>query len=278
MISKNSIILGTARWGSFITKAEAFRILDSFVSSGFYKIDTSTNYPINGQEADFGLALEILAEWLRISPNTGIEILLKVGALDNLGTSSSDLSPEKMSSDMARVENVLGVRLTGVGVHWDHRNESESSLIGETVDFFRNLHESRYRVGLSGITQKAIYANFSREFIDKWEIQVKENLGDSKIRQEYLQSFPNSSYIGYGIVRGGSFVMKGNKLAPKLENEKITIKSNDNHEVASHSTNKMLNYTDTVKYLLNKKNLQGVVIGPRNLEQMTDFIVNAEID
>ena len=57
-----NIILGTALWGWGIEKKMAFKILDNFVENNYLTINVDTNYPISGDEPQYGI-FDWLREW-----------------------------------------------------------------------------------------------------------------------------------------------------------------------------------------------------------------------
>ena len=84
--------LGTAKWGVTISKIKALKILDKFYDYGGRNIDTATNYPINSKPYDLGLALEWLIDWSYDNNIKDLKVLLKLGAVDNSGSSKTDLT------------------------------------------------------------------------------------------------------------------------------------------------------------------------------------------
>ena len=81
------LILGTALWGWGVSKKEAFLILDNFVENGGLYIDCATNYPINKNIIDYGLALLWIEEWIKIN-NKRLFIVVKVHISEYLNSVS----------------------------------------------------------------------------------------------------------------------------------------------------------------------------------------------
>jgi len=83
--SKKKLILGTALWGWGITRPEAFKILERHFENDEIIVDTATNYPINKNPKDFGLAIRWLSEWTSAHPNEQFSLIAKIGSTNNMG-------------------------------------------------------------------------------------------------------------------------------------------------------------------------------------------------
>lgn len=191
--------LGTAKWG-YIPKHQAMSILEAYYVAGGRDIDTATNYPINSDPKDLGLALSWIEEWCQTNNINDLRILLKLGAVDNTGSPISNLSPRNITEITDRYLASLGENLKTISIHWDNRGEEGEDLIKITntlQTLKKYLSESR-DLGLSGIKYPKIYYE-SEEFIGNWIIQVKENIFTSKDRRRYGASITGAKYIAYGI-------------------------------------------------------------------------------
>ncbi len=199
------VVLGTALWGWGVDKNEAFQILDHFVEGGGTLIDVATNYPINKVASDYGRALEYISSWIRSRQHKRVQVILKLGARDNLGSSQSDLSPGRIKRIVEETHKKLGQSLFCLSVHWDNRGQTLDDYAGikETAKELQDLNAKGFEIGLSGIKTPALYQQFF-EFShrDLW-IQVKENLLTHEARDNYVQFFPDAKYLAYGLNMGG---------------------------------------------------------------------------
>lgn len=249
------LILGCAHWGSRISKPIAIQLLDLFVESGGRQVDTATNYPINGSVTDLGLANRIIADWLKSNPGIVLDILVKIGSVDNSGGPECDLTYKNLTSNMRRISNIFRDNLGGVGIHWDNRGEQSKEEITETTDFMRTLHEQSFRIGFSGLKHKDTYLNSAPDLADCWEIQVKETISNMDVRMEYLKSYPIAQYIAYGI---GS--------------EKHSSKQYFQDHIDPATSKVESDYCNIVEEILSKRKVSKVLIGPRTLNQLDQII------
>mgnify|MGYP003486080450 FL=1 len=152
------LILGTALWGWGVSKKEAFLILDNFVENGGLYIDCATNYPINKNIKDYGLALLWIEEWIKIN-NKRLFIIVKVGSLDNLGTPNFDLSSNNILTVSKKLIDTFGDSLGCISVHWDNRIENKDfKEVEETVFTLKEIKEkNNLSIGLSGIKNPRLY-------------------------------------------------------------------------------------------------------------------------
>ncbi len=79
-----TLILGTAMWGWTTPRETAFAMLDEWYSRGFREVDTATNYPIDRDPEHFRLAEKILLEWIAAHGVTDLEVMMKIGSVNNL--------------------------------------------------------------------------------------------------------------------------------------------------------------------------------------------------
>jgi len=187
-------------WGLTVSKLEANKILDNFYKIGGRRIDTATNYPINNNIEDFGLALNWITDWTIKNSITNLDIYLKIGAANNSGSSETILE----SSDLGKIVDNLTLQmnsnLSTLAIHWDNRgkNEEDKEQILQTVKFLKNYQRKGLCFGLSGIKYPIIYSEFPN-IIKNWVIQVKENIFTSSDRERYEPYFPDSKFVSYGM-------------------------------------------------------------------------------
>lgn len=272
-----SIFLGTAMWGWAVTKREVFSLLDQFVTSGECLIDHATNYPINGVEEDFGIGLDWLAEWLSMNPSSGLEVLVKIGSLNNLGGPESDLSPQKIEDDYCKIQDKLGDRFKCVSVHWDNRSSIEQmdEIYSTLESLLRISHSNNCRIGISGVQDIELYSEFLSKNSIKPVIQVKENILTSQARINYSKYFKEADYIAYGINLGG--LRQGSssdtKIRRGIEHPEWLIRAFDNALRHADVKPSPTNFYDISLYLAHvNPHLSGVIIGPKNTTQLKSMM------
>lgn len=249
------LILGCAHWGARISQSVAMDLLDLFVESGGRQIDTAPNYPINGNMADFGLANRIIAKWLKANPSIELNVFVKIGSVNNLGGPECVLTYKKLNADVRSISNIFENSLGGVGIHWDNRGEQSNEEIIETTDFMRTLFQQNFRIGFSGLKNKATYLNSAPDLANFWEIQVKETISKMDLRMEYLRLYPKAKYIAYGV--GSEKHTSNQDYPPQGDLEVSNLKSD---------------YYYVVEELLVKRKIDKVLIGPRTLSQLDQVI------
>jgi len=270
--SNKSIFLGTALWGWGIEKKEAFSMLDKFVELGGKFVDTAANYPINKKPVDFGLAVNWLSEWLKSGNSTSLSILIKVGGKDNLGGSEAFLEESYLLSSVEKYQNMFGSALSGIGIHFDNRSDEYEIL--KTVNVFKDLYNTGYDIGFSGIKFPDLYFKAAPALKDKWIIQVKENALTSEARHSYNPYFPDSHYVAYGINMGGIKLDEPDSHSSiKIRNIKRTDELVNKMRMMLEEEQKSLPLpTDLNEFALKRtyanSALSGLIIGPRNVHQL----------
>lgn len=269
------LILGTALWGWGVSKKEAFLILDNFVENGGLYIDCATNYPINKNIKDYGLALLWIEEWIKIN-NKRLFIIVKVGSLDNLGTPNFDLSSNNILTVSKKLIDTFGNSLGCISVHWDNRIENKDfKEVEETVFTLKEIKEkNNLSIGLSGIKNPRLYYESMPELADDWIIQCKENFLTKEARLKYEEYFPLAKYYAYGINMGGiklldteqsiSAQIRNINYSNKLKHL-ISNSLNDNFvkEIGLISANDL-----NMAFIFFNPIYSGIIIGPRTIEQM----------
>lgn len=192
--------LGTAQWGQTVSEFEANKILDIFYEIGGRKVDTATNYPINSNPKDFGLALNWIAKWTAKNSIKNLDVYLKIGAENNLGSSNTILESVNLKKIVDDLLLKLDSNLGTLAIHWDNRgsNKEDKEEILKTLKFLKKYQSDALKFGLSGLKHPIIYSEFSN-VINNWIIQVKENIFTSADRERYEPYFPHAKFIAYGI-------------------------------------------------------------------------------
>lgn len=273
---QKTLILGTALWGWGIDRATAYRMLERFLMLGGCIVDTAANYPINKRPEDFGLAASWISDWITSNGTAGLSILIKVGAKDNMGSPTVDLSASSILQSEAIFRNSFGAALAAIAVHWDSRgdDENDSNQIADTIAAMAKLQSSGLSIGFSGIRRPDLYLKAAPELSSQWWIQVKENAQTNVARLNYSKHFPSARYLAYGINMGGL------KAEQPSENSSLALRGiahPDNlverlSEVISSSRNlrptpKDFNELALLTSYLNPA-LSGTIIGPRNVGQL----------
>jgi aryl-alcohol dehydrogenase-like predicted oxidoreductase len=261
-----SLILGSARWGSRIDKVIVFKMLDKFIEYGGRQIDASTNYPINGLARDFGLANRYLSEWISLNSKIDLNVFVKLGSINNSGGPESDLSGKFVHQNFERLQEDFGTNLGGIGVHWDNRGIDQVAEINETIQQINRYYDDGFRIGMSGVKEVKTYLQLAPNLQNVWEIQVKENIEDHTIRDRYMNFFPQASYVVYGINSStpASRILKASKLDREIQAEK----QKDKADLYSYSIKRILEYNEVKK----------VIIGPRTLQQLDSILVRMSDD
>lgn len=197
---KPGLILGTAMWGWNTPKASAFEILDSWYAKGLREVDAATNYPIDKNPAHFRLSEQILKEWLKTNGVKDMQVMMKVGSLNNLKTSEIILSLSFLLIMLDEYQWLLGENLDTFMVHWDNRDYIDS--VRGTMEALSEAAKRGLRVGVSGLKYPEHYASLNRDFNLDLRVQVKHNVLQSDY-ERYRAFHGKRSFITYGITGGG---------------------------------------------------------------------------
>lgn len=276
-MSKKSKILGSAQWGWTIEENEVYRILDCFYSHGFREIDLAYNYPINRLSNDMGLAEKYLSRWIRNNNVNDLEIIYKVGSLDNSGASKFSLSDEHLvptfekSLSSLRVENVSCAM-----VHWDDSENIE----GPQSQFLELIESNEISFGLSGINYPSKYIPLLHNLRQKHiPIQCKFNLlYDGTVPYKPLEDQFELRFLAYGIGLSGLKFSKSqyqdssyvNVARPSDYHDKVMSSENlakirDFQRKCELSDNM---YYIGLEYCERAPEISGYLLGPKNRSQL----------
>ncbi|MCT7483100.1 aldo/keto reductase [Aliarcobacter cryaerophilus] len=268
------LILGTALWGWGVSKKEAFLILDNFVENGGLYIDCATNYPINKNIKDYGLALLWIEEWIKIN-NKRLFIVVKVGSIDNLGTPNFDLSSNNILTVSKKLIDTFGDSLGCISVHWDNRTENKDfKLVQETVIALKEVKEkNNLSIGLSGIKNSRFYYEAMPDLADDWIIQCKENFLTQEARLNYQEYFPLAKYYAYGINMGGIKLSDEKSVSARIREINYSSKLKDVISTSLQDNLIIDNGLSTVNnlnmsFIFLNTIFNGIIIGPRTVEQL----------
>lgn len=270
------LVLGTALWGWKVERATAHRILDRYVTSGGRIVDTAANYPITKRPEDFGVAAGWIADWIAANRSPPLAVLVKVGATDNSGGTTSDLTASFIARSERHFRGLYGSALGGMAVHWDNRGNgvADAQAIAETVHAFERLHTSGLSIGLSGIRHPELYLEAAPALSAEWWIQVKENAMTDEARRRYSKVFPSARYLAYGINMGGfkrepanshSSVSLRGLARPQVLMERMLAFLESDHGLRPPP--RTINDLALAMSFLNPA-LCGIIIGPSDVDQL----------
>ena len=274
--SRKTLVLGTALWGWGIERKDAYELLELFFENGGTIVDTAINYPISSRKEDFGLAIKWLADWRALHPQFKFSLIVKVGAVDNIGSSDVDLSSRSITNTTSRLRDEFGDSLACISIHWDNRggDVSDYYLIEQTVDAMSKIEISNLSIGMSGIRFPELYYRANPSLSEKWIIQVKENFATSSAREAYHTFFPQAKYLAYGINLGG-LKIEPSKNYSSIELRKICVPQALVNTLSEFiSTNRSFQPSPTtlneLALAVSHANpwIAGVIIGPRNATQL----------
>ncbi|RME98240.1 MAG: hypothetical protein D6772_09285 [Bacteroidetes bacterium] len=201
LVAAQAMILGTAMWAWTVPRARCFELLDTFYALGGRRVDTATNYPINRRAADFRAAEAILCEWLNAHGIEDMEVLVKIGSVNNLRTSDHLLTPGFLQLCYQEYNSLLGPNLGMLMIHWDNRDQPEEIMA--SLEILAEWRESGLPIGLSGIRHPEAYAGcLDRLGWEEVPLQLKHNL----IYSDYARYAPLHARvdpIAYGLTGGG---------------------------------------------------------------------------
>lgn len=203
MINQDPIqlYLGTAMWGWTLPAKQCFALLDEFYALGGRAVDCATNYPINKKPHDFRAAENILHQWQSANAIDDLEIVMKIGSVNNMFTPEHNLSPSFLLLNADYYQNIFGNNLSCLMIHWDNRDQKEE--INKSLQVLSKLQETGLKIGLSGIKHPDIYQELILENkLSSLPIQCKHNLIYSDL-ERYHPLHKYGDFIAYGINGGG---------------------------------------------------------------------------
>ena len=273
---EKSVILGTALWGWASSPNEVFSMLDTFADAGGGVVDTAANYPINRAQRDFGKAGTLLSEWLRAHKPDNVSVLYKIGAVDNMGSSSTALTPSDIMLSAELGRGRFSDWLGAVAIHWDDREDPDAIEI--SLRSIAELAKDGLDVGFSGVRRPDLYLRAAPELASSWWIQVKENASTQLDRLKYQQYFPSAKYFAYGINMGGvkdktipvssSLALRGLRVPSLVDDLQDFIQS---PPASLNEPPADLNQLAMMLSWVNR-DLTGFIIGPRNARQLADSL------
>ena len=193
-------LLGTAMWGWTTSESVCFDLLDHFYEQGLREVDTATNYPIDKDPEHFRLAERILQRWIAAHGVTDLQVMVKVGSVNNLMTPDHELSESFLRMNLDRYQKEFGSNLNCLMLHWDNR--SDRAEIEGSYRALLAAREAGLQIGLSGLKHPEIHVGVCEELGLNPRIQLKHNLLQSAI-SHYRPFHRRADFIAYGINGGG---------------------------------------------------------------------------
>ncbi len=212
------ICMGTMSFGSWSSKEEAFKILDTAYDRGINFFDTAELYPIPPKAEYAGETEKIVGEWLKTKPRDSIILASKVAGAAN-GWFSPPIRHGLTAIDSFHLQRAIEGSLKRLGtdyldlyqIHWPDelipKEESQKALdalikagkvryIGTSNDSAYGLTKSNTIAGYEKIARfESIQNNFSllnRRFLDELA---------NVCRKEKVSLLPYSP-IGGGVLSG----------------------------------------------------------------------------
>ena len=266
------LCLGSALWGWEGAEVDCFGVLDEFYKNGHRYIDTATIYPIDKNPQSCGRSLELIGEWAKANGVDDLKTIVKLGGVNNLGSSENDLSLEFLKSENEKVFSLLGENYYCSMIHWD--NETKPELIEQYCQHFKQANRAS-RLGLSGIKDWEGYFECLSEDL---YLEVKNNIlfdgvstiphrdkldrvfvyGTSVSGLKLSGEYDARSYVK--LARGNSF---HDQQVVKLNIKEIK-KYMGNSQVVENFYHLGLVYNETIDEVF------GTIIAPKNVNQLSN--------
>jgi len=262
-------ILGTANWLNGIPKKEIPKILDIFYEMGAREIDIAPNYPINSNKDYFEGAIHSLKDWINNNNISDLDIILKLGSTNNLGTKENNLSHKFLKQQLEKYNQLLRSNISTISIHWDPRKTEKDNYdeVYDSLEFLENCYNNGFKIGFSGVECLEIYTNYFRLKPIELNIQAKANIFERDNIPFIKKSFPDSKIIAYGIFFGARRrKLNGtiNDILSKEEYHKCM-----NLITACNKAVEVKNiYELCVLYAIFEKSISNFIISPSSVEQM----------
>jgi len=247
-------------------------------------VDSATNYPINKRPEDFRLAEIYLQEWINTHGISDLEIMMKIGSVNNMMTPENNLSPSFLLLNADEYAHRFGSNLSHLMIHWDNRDEEEA--IADSLSTLFSLQKDGILPGLSGVRHPEVYAKVLKQLDapKNMPLQIKHNL----VYSDYDRVAPLHPWVkclAYGI-NGGGIKLDTATYAPKAS---LTVRGGvpAKHKELTIQLNALINdfstkYSDApspqrmnhlgMLYALGHPGINGVLLGVSNMEQLNDSL------
>jgi aryl-alcohol dehydrogenase-like predicted oxidoreductase len=296
LIQNKQLVLGTAMWGWTVSHDMAFSLLDAFYEAGGRWVDTASNYPINGNAADFGKAASLLSDWLQRREIRDMRVIFKLGSLSNAKVPDCNVSPDYLAQALCALQASLGPNLHTLMLHWDNRGElpGDVELITKTLTFIAsqlNSPEAPFKQwGLSGIKHAQVYrqclasVNAGSNPQCPILLQLKHNPFQSD-NARYREAFDglNMDYLAYGVFASGlkwrpdsytTHSLVSLAKPPNYHQQLLTpdIQARIQQEMDSHPEWQNQMFVYCLWWALQQRDLWGLIIAPTSSAQLTDTL------
>lgn len=267
-------------WGWTLPKDQCFQLIDAFYRAGFRQIDAATNYPINKDPEDFRAAENILLEWIHAHGIQDLEVIMKVGSINNLRTPDHNLQKSFLLLNLDDYRHRLGANLHTFMIHWDKRDDQ--TAIGKTLEAMQLAVNQGLQAGLSGISYPGTYAALNEKFQLDFRIQVKHNLFQSDINR-YASFQDKVQFLAYGINAGGvklqvdqyrsdsNLVVRGGGTAPTPLHAQLEQLLPAWDQLELPVPIRQFNQLGMI-YAYHHPKIGGILIGPSKVEQLQQTI------
>jgi aryl-alcohol dehydrogenase-like predicted oxidoreductase len=279
-VKEVSLILGTALWGWTVDNEKCYRLLDKFYAAGFRKIDTASNYPINRDPECYRFAENMLEEWIKSTGVEDLEIIVKIGSIDNSGSEENNLNFSFLLMNFDYYQSKFGKNLNNLTIHWDNRDNLED--IRDTVEALAIIRDTGVNIGLSGIKYPQIYYEASEEHDLCFTIQIKHNVFYSAYDHYRLFHDGNHKFIAYGINAGGikrnqQYSQNSSAIVRNVNTENLHNYMAAFERLISMDSEtgalRIENYNNlAMTYAFNSPGITGIIIGPSNERQLHDSL------
>ncbi len=277
-----TLLLGSAMWGWTTPPAVAFQLLDSFYAAGFRQIDTATNYPINKQPEDFRRAENILLEWIKAHQITDLQVIVKIGSLNNLRSSEHNLTHSFLLLNSDDYSFRFGRNLAMLMVHWDNRDQLAD--IQQTFEGFQTIQAQGIDLGLSGIRHPTLYAELNQVYQFDFKIQIKHNIFHSDY-EHYAPFHGKRRFLTYGINAGGIKLQAsayhadsslrargGDTSEPHALTAALQQLLFEANQQTSRPPLDSMNHIGML-YAYHSPDIQGIIIGPSSTAQLQETLL-----
>jgi aryl-alcohol dehydrogenase-like predicted oxidoreductase len=276
-----TLLLGSALWGWTVSRETAFQLLDDFYRRGFRQVDAATNYPINKDPADFRRAEQILLEWVQTHGVQDLEVMMKVGSLNNLFTPDNNLTKSFLLMNLDDYQAKFGSNLHAFMIHWDNRQDAAG--IDQSLQALNYARRQGLQIGLSGIRYPEIYHQLNQQYQFDFSIQIKHNLLHSDY-ERYAPFHGKRRFIAYGINAGGlkfstaayhersSLKVRGGNIAetPPIV-QRLEELLPEINQIAKRPHFQSFNHIGLC-YAFHSPDIRGILLGCSRPEQLADSI------
>lgn len=302
------ICMGTMSFGSWSSKEESFKILDTAYDRGINFFDTAEIYPVPPHKKTVGMTEEIIGEWLKTKPRESIILASKVAGAAN-GWFVPPIRHGLTAIDSFHIQKAIEGSLKRLGtdyldlyqVHWPDtlipKEESQYAMdrlvkegkvryIGTSNDTAYGLTKSNTIAHYEKLARfESIQNNFSllnRRFLDELSVVCKKEqisllpyspIGGGVLSGKYNQPFidPNTRFGEYL----NNTESRQRLMAQRFVNEKTLSATARYVEIAKKYG--MSPVTLAVAWSMHFDFVASTIIGARNAGQLEESFKALEV-